>query len=193
LLPSGGKLALSNLWSGLEFALFGVMISYFSLPWTSTIFPPPAHPALDPSLSSQQIAALMHQWNQANNDYLYTIFLGIPVVVALLFGCIAALLDRRAKASLLLVLLPEGLVYGKRSRQKVLHVINYWEVAQMRPGRRHITIVLFKKNGGTKRRRLDLSPFASTRTIAQDINTAYEDYKKNHDPAQSYEQTLAQK
>jgi hypothetical protein len=177
LLPAQRKIMMSNIWNGFEFALFGVMITYVLLPWVSELFPPPSYPLLNASLSSEQISAAVAQWGQASNVYLYVLLLGIPALVAIVFGFIAAQLDRRAKMNLVLVLLPEGLVYGRRDQRKASQVINYWEVTALRTNRKKVRVKLLKKTGGTRGTEVDLSLFESSRIVAQSISEAYANYK----------------
>ncbi|MBV9229384.1 MAG: serine/threonine protein kinase [Chloroflexi bacterium] len=181
LLPARRKIMMSNIWNGLEFALFGVMMVYVMLQWICELFPPPPYPVLNASLSPEQVTAAMAQWGQATNAYLYVLFLGVPALVAVVFGFIAAQLDRRVKTNLVLVLLPEGLVYGRRDQQKASQVINYEEVTALRTGRKKVKVKLLKKTGGTRGTELDLSLFESSRNVAQSISEAYANYKQAQD------------
>ncbi len=179
LLPSPRKLALMSLWRGLDVALFSALNTFLLL-WALTVLSPSEYLSLSSSFPVEQLWAILQPWGQKSTTGFFTLFLLGPTLIALVLGCLAALRYRITHGQRILVLLPEGLVYGKRSQQKRLQVINYREVAGLRAKWTQVGVQLFKKNGQTRQARLDLSLFPSSRILALTIKASYERYKKEH-------------
>lgn len=177
LLPSQGKLALNSLWRGLNVALLSTINVYLLL-WVLTVFLPSASPSFDSSFPIEQIRAILHLWGQKSTIVLFPIFLFGPLLISLVLGCLAALRYRIKHRQNLLVLLPEGLVYGKRGQSRKLQVINYYEVANLRSAGKQVFFWVFRKSGRAWRSRLDLSLFPAPRTLALTIMMSHDRYKR---------------
>jgi serine/threonine protein kinase len=179
LLPSSWKLVWGSLWRGLNVTLFSVLNAFF-LFWSLLILPPPASGSPESSHVIEQIWITLQLWGQKSTAGFFTLSLLGPILVALLLGCSAAFRYRIVHGQYALVLLPEGLVYGKRSQQKRLQVIDYQEVANLRAKGAQIIVQLFKKNGRAKHVKLDLSLFPSSTTLARTIKAFHDDYVRGH-------------
>ena len=187
LLTSQGKLTLHSLWRGLNVALLSTINVYLLL-WALTVFLPSDSPSPGSSFSIEQIWAILHLWGQRSTIALFPVFLFGPLLISLVLGCLATLRYRIKQGQNLLVLLPEGLVYGKRGQPKKLLIINYSEVADLRSAGRQVFFRVFRKSGRTWRIRLDLSLFPTPRMVALTIKTSHDRYKREQecgDDAQS--------